>query len=116
MSDNWWVENEKRAQDLNNALNKRGGYDQSVVSRQACEKFLDQILSLPADQQLHALKRAQEINDQYRRNNDRLPGLHIRFDDLNGDGKREELSDFKLHVMHSGFGIEVFDLYDPPKR
>lgn len=114
---------EKLATDLNTELDKHGdrwGDDNVIVARKACENFIEEVLKLPKEQQLHALKRAQQLNDAHREKEFRTPGLNIVFADLDQDGKREELSDFKLNYFHQrtvhSETIENLDLYDPPRK
>lgn len=107
---------EKLAQDLNDRLSK----DNSgvIVAKRASEAFLEQVLTLPHDDQYKAFKTAQDINDSARNKNAYIPGLNIVFADLDGDGKRQELYKFSLNYRHRyrdpwnySESVESVDLY-----
>lgn len=90
-----------------------------TAATQATESLMNFALSHSKEEQNSILRRAIELNRNERGHVDgrfgshSIPGLIITFGDLDKDGKRDNLSDVKIHYTHNFNYMEVIDLYDP---
>lgn len=79
--------------------------------KRAANFILEESLKLDKLDQNAVLQRASDLSYKVGHS------LNVVFADLNGDGKRDELSDVSVnYVRKQGQSVERIDLYDPPKR
>lgn len=77
--------------------------------KRAADFILEESLKLDEKDQNAVLKRASDLS--FRTGH----SLNVVFADLDGDGKRDELSDVAINFVR-GQSVERIDLYDPPKK
>ena len=107
------AEVEKFAQDFSRVFrqiyNGNDWGEGMVKTRRFAETALNEILKASHDDQYNALRRIQDLNDKSLCENNpaALPIINIVFGDLDGDGKKEELTKFSLSQRPNGrFAIE----------
>lgn len=79
--------------------------------KRAANFILDESLKLDKADQNAVLRRASEVSYKHGHS------LNVVFADLNGDGKRDELSDVSVnYIAKPSQTVERIDLYDPPRK
>lgn len=84
------------------------------------EKFVEFVMKLPPERRREAVDRMYAVNRNDRWELDRVSSVHITFGDLNKDGKRDEITDARVHEPigcqcgRPGCGRKIEkDAYDP---
>lgn len=88
--------------------------------RAATEHFVDFLMKLPPEERRAAVDRLTQLNVRDRNQNPYASRLYLTFGDVDGDGKRDEITDAKIHEP---FGCQCgrpgcnrereIDAYDP---